>query len=527
MGWLGAAGFAVVALAAVPAYGLAFDSHIWFPYGDAILAWLGGAGPFPLNLYLEPFEAYGSTAALAAAATSALLAGVVDPIAGHHVLVVLCGAALVGLTAYLGALVGGPAVGLTAALLLATAPRFFFEAETNASDLPAAVAWSVALVAFARALETRRTVPLLVAALAAAMLGAVRLTNLLFLPAVPVVWLVCSGAARRQAWALVAGGWWRAPLAAAAMLGGFLAFRPLAWPAPWASVQTLLDRLRVPPYWTSKGVADVFYDGTLLAGGPASFHPVMLAITTPLPFLLALVPGLVALFRRQRHLAWLLVGWIAIAVGRHAFLDRGNYDGIRHVLDALPPLAVVAAAGIEAMVAATASRLAPRLRPAVWALGLAVAAAPGVVAIVRLHPYQVAYYNALVGGLPGAAGRFETEYSGVAYREALLWAARELGPDDRLWLTRDYDRRLVEQEARWLGLTGIRTWRPGGAEPATAPRRLVTMQILRPGPAERPAGAVPAAALPVVYEIRRDGVTLLRAREVPPALRAQIAKAGA
>ena len=311
------------------------------------------------------------------------------------------------------------------------------------------------------------------------------------------------------------------------MLGGFLAFRPLAWPAPWETVQTLLDRLRVPPYWTSKGVADVFYDGTLLAGGPASFHPVMLAITTPLPFLLALVPGLVALFRRQRQLAWLLVGWIAIAVGRHAFLDRGNYDGIRHVLDALPPLAVVAAAGIETMLAAAASRLAPRLRPAVWALGLAVAAAPGVVAIVRLHPYQVAYYNALVGGLPGAAGRFETEYSGVAYREALLWAARELGPDDRLWLTRDYDRRLVEQEARWLGLTGIRTWRPGGAEPATAPRRLVTMQILRPGPAERPAGAVPAAALPVVYEIRRDGVTLLRAREVPPALRAQIAKAGA
>jgi len=146
---------------------------------------------------------------------------------------------------------------------------------------------------------------------------------------------------------------------------------------------------------------------------------------------------------------------------------------------------------------------------------------------VRLHPYQVAYYNVLVGGLSGAAGRFETEYSGVAYREALLWAARELGPDDRLWLTRDYDRRLVEQEARWLGLGGIRTWQPGGAEPATAPRRLVTMQILRPGPAERPAGAVPAAALPVVYEIRRDGVVLLRAREVPPALRAEIARAGA
>jgi hypothetical protein len=528
VGWLGAAGFAVAALAAAPSYGLAFDSHIWFPFGDDILAWLGGVGRYPLNLYSEPFEAYGSAAALAAAATNALLAGVVDPIVGHHVAVVLCGAALVGLTAWLGAHVGGPATGVAAALLLATAPRFFFEAETNASDVPAALAWSVVLVALLRALETQRTAPLLVTALAAALLGAVRLTNLLFLPAVPLLWLACSAVTRRQAWGLVArGGWWRLPLAAALLAGGFVAFRPLAWPAPWATVQTILDRLWVPPYWTSKGVADLFYRGALVAGGPPSFHPVMLAITTPLPFLLALGPGLAVLFRRQRHVAWLLVAWVTVAVGRHAFLERGNYDGIRHVLDALPALAVVAGAGVSGVLAWLAAGVARRLRPAVWALGTIVVASPGFVAIVRLHPYQVAYYNVLVGGLAGAAGRFETEYSGVAYREALLWASRELGPDDRLWLTRDYDRRLVEQEARWLGLAGIRTWQPGGAEPATAPRRLVTMQILRPGPAERPAGAVPAAALPVVYEIRRDGVVLLRAREVPPALRGEIVRAGA
>jgi hypothetical protein len=53
------------------------------------------------------------------------------------------------------------------------------------------------------------------------------------------------------------------------------------------------------------------------------------------------------------------------------------------------------------------------------------------------------------------------------------------------------------------------------------------MQILRPGPLERPAGGVPPASMPVVYEIRRDGVPLLRAREIPPALRGSIAGAGA
>jgi hypothetical protein len=529
VGWLAAGGFVAAALVAAPAHGLAFDSHIWFPFGDRILGWLAGRAPRPFNLLTEPFEAYGSTAALAASATSALLhdrLGLVGPVVGHHAFVVLSGGALVGLAAYLGARVAGARAGALAALLLATAPRFFFEAETNVSDVPAAVAWTAVLVALWHALEAGRTAPLLAAAAAAAALGAVRLTNLLFLPAVPVLWLVCSGDARRRAWALAARGpWWRLPLAAATLAAAFVLARPLAWPAPWATLRTVFDRLLVPPYWTSKGVADVFFLGTLHGGGPPSFHPVMLAVTTPLPFLAALAPGLVVLFRRRRAAAWLLVAWIAVVLGRHAFLGRGNYDGVRHVIDAFPALAVLGGVGVEAVLAAAAARAAPRARAAVWALGTLVAGA-GATAIVRLHPYAVAYYNPLVGGLAGAAARFETEYSGVAYREALLWAAHELGPEDRLWITRDYDRGLVAVEAAWLGLDGPRLWRPGDAEPAAAPRRLVTMQILRPGPFERPAGRIPAASLPIVYEIRRDGVTLLRAREVPPARRAEIAPGG-
>lgn len=526
VGWAAAVAFVAAAAVAAPAHGLAFDSHLWFPFGDRILAWLAGRGRHPLDFMLEPFEAYGSLAALGAAATSAVLhdaLGVADRIVGHHAFLLLCGGALVGLTAALGARAGGARTGLLAALLLATAPRVFFEAQTNASDLPAAVAWAGALIALVAALEGGRTGPLVAAALAAAALGATRLTNLLFLPAVPALWLACSGTARRQALALGAARWWRVPLAAAVFAAGALLARPLAWPDPAGVLRTVFDRLLVPPYWTAKGLADVFYDGQLVAGGPPEFHAVMLAVTTPLPFLVLLVPGLVVLFRRRRALAWLLVAWIAVVFGRHVVLGRGNYDGIRHVLDAFPALAVLAGAGLEAALGATAARVPRRGARLVWAAGTAAAVAAGVVAIVRLHPYTVAYYNPLVGGLGGAAARFETEYSGVAYREALLWAARELGPEDRLWLTRDYDRLLVALERDWLGLAGPRLWRPGDGEPATAPRRLVTMQILRPGPAERPAGAIPAAALPVVYEIRRDGVPLLRAREVPPALRARIA----
>jgi hypothetical protein len=209
----------------------------------------------------------------------------------------------------------------------------------------------------------------------------------------------------------------------------------------------------------------------------------------------------------------LLAVWLAVAVGRHALLGLGNYDGLRHVLDAFPALAMLAAVGAETGLRALAG-LVPRRTAVAVALGVVVLLAPGAVAIWRLHPYPVTYYNALAGGLPGAARRFETEYSGAAYREGLDWAGAHVGEGDRLWVTRDYDVRLVLVEARYLGRE-VRLWARGAKDPPGEGGRLFTMQILRPGPLERPAAGLDVTAFPVVHEVRREGVALLRVREVP------------
>jgi hypothetical protein len=41
--------------------------------------------------------------------------------------------------------------------------------------------------------------------------------------------------------------------------------------------------------------------------------------------------------------------------------------------------------------------------------------------IVRLHPYQMTYFNALAGGVGGAAGHYETDYWLTSYKEAIEW----------------------------------------------------------------------------------------------------------
>lgn len=44
-----------------------------------------------------------------------------------------------------------------------------------------------------------------------------------------------------------------------------------------------------------------------------------------------------------------------------------------------------------------------------------------IVHMARLHPYEYLYYNSLTGGLNGAYGKYETDYLGLGYKDAVLW----------------------------------------------------------------------------------------------------------
>ena len=50
---------------------------------------------------------------------------------------------------------------------------------------------------------------------------------------------------------------------------------------------------------------------------------------------------------------------------------------------------------------------------------MAALALPGIIAGIQLHPYEYIYYNSFIGGVPGAQGRFETDYWATSYRAAM------------------------------------------------------------------------------------------------------------
>ena len=75
----------------------------------------------------------------------------------------------------------------------------------------------------------------------------------------------------------------------------------------------------------------------------------------------------------------------------------------------MPPLAVLAGIGFDALL--DLARGAPRrLRAGQQRCALAIGFGSDAVTLIRLHPYEYLFYNDLVGGLAGAAGRYETDY---------------------------------------------------------------------------------------------------------------------
>jgi hypothetical protein len=84
------------------------------------------------------------------------------------------------------------------------------------------------------------------------------------------------------------------------------------------------------------------------------------------------------------------------------------FTGMRHFLFVLPPLAVLAGTGFDALITALEGRV--QILAHAASATLAAVLLWNVGLLVALHPDQYLYYSPLVGGLRGAAQRYDTDY---------------------------------------------------------------------------------------------------------------------
>jgi hypothetical protein len=407
----------ILALTTFGDYAVSNDEEVQHRYGELIVAYYAsGLTDRTLfgfkNLYL-----YGGLFDIIAV----LLARVLpfDVIDIRHVLSALMGIGGVGATWATARAIAGPRAGLIAALALALWGPWYGGMFNHTKDIPFAAAMIAAtyfLCCAARDLPHPRPRDLFGYGV---MLGAALGLRAMGLLAVVYAFVAIALEAARRADDRHAARLFVVSSVAAFLPAFALGYLIMLAAWPWASLD-LLNPLRAIfafahfHYEIRTVIAGAVYT---MADVPRWYVPLYLLIKLPLIVLIgAAVAMLVALrcFLRPRplkvpHWETTFVAFAALFPLLCQVSARGPaFTGLRHFLYLAPPLAVLTGIGFDALLAWAA----------LWdrrAISFGLAALSAIFLwqaslLMRLHPYQYIFYNALVGGVAGADRRYAMDY---------------------------------------------------------------------------------------------------------------------
>jgi hypothetical protein len=435
-GWLVIGAVLVIVFATFRDYGVAWDEQGEVAYGALLLKYYASWFHDTAAYQFVNFRYYGGGFELPAAILSHILP--LGAYEARHLLSALLGVLGLLVTWRIGCSLGGERTGLLALLLLAVNPTWYGHMFINARDVPFATGIAACLLLTLQVADELPKIRFRTAALFGVALGltmSVRvggLVALVFLFATVGLWLVVRArdGARLPQVARDAGEIGVSLVQALAVAYCVLAaFWPWAVQAPLNPVRAFLMFSRFP----FDGLN--LFDGRLVPARslPGSYLPVLLAVKLPEVVLaglaLAVLAVGVALWRRPRALLnaegvrWVTVAFAGVfPVAYFVVLRPVDYNGMRHYLFVVPPLTVLAAAGIDRALSAPVSRFAR----AALAIALAPLVATPAYALFSLHPDQYVYFNALVGGPRGAHGRYELDYWGTSLADATRALVQEL-----------------------------------------------------------------------------------------------------
>jgi hypothetical protein len=207
----------------------------------------------------------------------------------------------------------------------------------------------------------------------------------------------------------------------------------LTWPYLWTDpVGHLFGSLQTMSAYPWQG--RVLFNGVKYASTalPYSYLPVLFGIQLTEPVWALSVVGLVIsiIGRRpervegeKRKLIELTILWFVIPLLGFIILHSALYDNFRQVLFILPPVFWLAGVVFE------------KIKNTKWRIALVtLCLLPGILGIVRLHPYEYIYYNSFIGGMDGAQGRFELDYWVISYREAAEYVNGIAPANSAIWV---------------------------------------------------------------------------------------------
>jgi hypothetical protein len=494
-------------------YGITFDEEVQNTYGDLILRWYATRGADDGALTYSNLYLYGGLFD-----TLASLANLISPFGIYETRHLANG--LVGVIGVigcwkLGRVMGGPRAALFAAAMLALTPDWYGQSFNNPKDIPfaAAMTWSTYFtVRLAHRLPAPPLALVLKLGLAIGLalgtrVGGVLLFVTLGFTVAGFLALEAAVSAHR------ARLWWTGRQIARTLWPvlptAFIVM--LVW-WPWAQQNPIVNPLEALNEFSHFPMEfDFAFFGQWLSTTnlPWYYIPAFLAVKLPEPMvLLVMVAAVVAPLQLSRmrlpgmSFAFALFFPPVYIVATHAVL----YDNIRHVLFLIPLLAVVAGIALDRF-----DRLllpARAQRAAAWAVAAAFLIYH-VGVMVALHPNQYIYLNAFVGGVPGAADRFDLDFWSNSLAETTTTMVDKIvASEGPAALTKPY---TVAVCGPTLSASYYlpAAWHAVDAEDEGISYDFYITQLRAPCEDQEPAG-------PVIARTEKMGVPLSYARDVRP-----------
>ncbi|MBI3784842.1 MAG: hypothetical protein HY270_15720 [Deltaproteobacteria bacterium] len=317
-------------------------------------------------------------------------------------------------------------IGVMGAAALCLMPMYWGHAFVNSKDVPLAMAFAWFMTALLRLAKTGRGFVLFGAALGATLAcrpGMLPLLGMFLLLAALVSWQVepawyapekLPAVATKLLLALIAG--WMLMVALWPW-----AHQDIVWHPLLAIRQALNFSDSYPVFFAGE-----VYDSRTL---PRSYLIWHFIIGMPLADVVCFAIGIAALFGSLRRMpeSLLLVAWVALPLGLWTVARSNIYDGMRHFLFVLPGAALIVARGLHEIYGFVQKRAGTGRAQAVVIVTLLLP----LPSMIRLHPYEMTFFNSIAGGMSRAAERYDTDYWLTSYREAMEWIDAQAEKDGR------------------------------------------------------------------------------------------------
>ena len=404
-------------------YAISNDEAVQQHYGELIVEYYR-SGFVARDLFtFENLYLYGGLFDLVAIALAHVIP--IDLYELRHILCAVTGIGGIAATGVAARLIAGPRAGLIAAIALAVCGVWYGSMYNHTKDIPFAAAMAGAtlfLIRMARRLPSPRAVDVVAfgcfagAALGIRSLGLLLMAYLGLAIIIYLPWRESVGARLRFAGSSVLTTFPAVLLAYMIMI--------VAW--PWAALSPLNPIHGLFAFSEFHYAIRTMFAGHIyeMADVPRLYVVGYLLIRVPLIVLAGAGLGIALLLqqaqergvRRQSRDVALVSLTMIVPLACQVALHGPAFTGIRHFLFVLPPLAMLAGIGFNALFDVLAERGTP-----VTSTAVALVCACFVweeATLVRLHPYENLSYNSLVGGLPGAFRRYDTDYWFNSMREA-------------------------------------------------------------------------------------------------------------